>query len=170
MRGTSQAPIYGSKQRTKQFEATFSETVSKFPQAFMYVCKNRLSPYEERSPYYLLRDARKYGTRLHNSPGAAPSWFAHLQFYQKFFFKWRLPAVQWKLAAKKPSAEVNLRINFNLWLEDFWCRSIWFLLRAGKVTMTFKGSSVWLKSRPLWLAELDWLSSTPTFSPKTMKA
>lgn len=55
-RGPSEAPTHGSEQRTKQFRAICS--VSKFAQAFAYLCKNRLSPCEELSPYYLLRDCR----------------------------------------------------------------------------------------------------------------
>lgn len=36
--------------------------------------------------------------------------------------------------------------------------------------MTFRGSSVSLKSRPLWLADLGWVSSILIFSLKTKKA
>lgn len=55
-RGPSEAPTHGSEQRTKQFRAVCS--VSKFAQVFTYLCKNRLSPCEELSPYDLLRDRR----------------------------------------------------------------------------------------------------------------
>lgn len=62
-RGPPEAPTHGSEQRTKQFRAVCS--VSKFAQAFTYLCKNRLSPGEELSPFYLLRDR---GSTAQGSP------------------------------------------------------------------------------------------------------